>query len=121
MARSPREVIELYNYELWNKKRFELADELIGDTVVRHDIGSSHTLTHEEACQRVFDSWARVDGMEFVLHQVVAEGERVCIVYECVITRGDQQFSTSSIEIYRVVDGRICEVWNAAHTAGSWE
>ena len=30
-VRTAREVVELYNLELWNNRQFELADELIAD------------------------------------------------------------------------------------------
>ena len=49
MTRTAREVVELYNLVVWNKRDFELADELMGDTVIRHDVGEAHTLTHEQA------------------------------------------------------------------------
>ena len=31
-VRTAREVVQAYNLELWNEKKFELADELIADT-----------------------------------------------------------------------------------------
>ena len=30
MTRSAREVVELYNFVVWNERDFELADELMG-------------------------------------------------------------------------------------------
>jgi hypothetical protein len=32
---------------------------------------------------------------------------------------GDE-ISIGSIEVFRVLDGRICEVWNAARTYAEW-
>lgn len=58
--RSAREVVEAYNLELWNGKRFDLAEELIADTMVRHDVGESHTLTRAQALKRVTDTWAEI-------------------------------------------------------------
>ncbi|MCM3882157.1 nuclear transport factor 2 family protein [Frankia sp. R82] len=121
--RSPREVVELYNYELWNNQRYELAAELIGETVVRHEIGGVRTISHAEAVARVVDTWAMVKHLTFVLLQVIADGDRVCIVYECHAERaaGEPVSVTSSMEIFRVVDGRIREVWNMAYTKGRWQ
>jgi len=118
---SAREVVELYNYELWNKQRHELADELLADTVIRHEIGAVKTLTKAEAAKRVADTWSMVDRLEFVLLHVVADDELVSIVYECVATAGGETTVTSSIEVYRVVDGRIRDVWNVATTPGRWQ
>jgi len=39
MTRSAREVVELYNLVVWNERDFALAEELMGDTVVRHEKG----------------------------------------------------------------------------------
>ncbi len=44
MTRSAREVVELYNFVVWNQRDFALAEELMGETVIRHDVGEVHTL-----------------------------------------------------------------------------
>ena len=49
MTRTAREVVELYNTRLWNERDFDLADELIADTMIRHEVGESQTLTREQA------------------------------------------------------------------------
>ena len=84
MTRTAREVVELYNFVVWNKRDFELADELMGDSVIRHDVGESHTLTHEQAVNRIVDTWEMFDELRFDLNLVVAgdDGEYVTIVYE---------------------------------------
>ena len=56
MTRTAREVVELYNFVVWNKRDFKLADELMGDSVIRHDVDDSHTLTHEQAVNRIVDT-----------------------------------------------------------------
>ena len=58
MTRSAREVVELYNLVVWNEREFALADELMGETVIRHEVGEAQTLTHERAVQRIVDNWA---------------------------------------------------------------
>ena len=57
MTRSAREVVELYNLVVWNERDFALAEELTGDTVVRHEVGEANTLIREEAVQRIVDMW----------------------------------------------------------------
>ena len=46
---TPREVVLAYNLELCNKQRYELADEIIADQVIRLRIGSVKTLTRKES------------------------------------------------------------------------
>ena len=124
MSRTAREVVESYNLVVWNKRDFALADELIGDSVIRHDVGEANTLTHDEAVQRIVDTWEMFNELTFDLNLVVAgdDGEFVAIVYESPMTAKDGTKTTiSSMEIFRVVDGRIIEVWNCGYKQGVWQ
>ena len=124
MTRTAREVVELYNFVVWNKRDFELADELMGDSVIRHDVGESHMLTHEQAVNRIVDTWEMFDELRFDLNLVVAgdDGEYVTIVYESPMKLKDGTATTiGSMEVFRVVDGRITEVWNCGYKQGVWQ
>jgi predicted SnoaL-like aldol condensation-catalyzing enzyme len=121
--RTAREVVELYNLVAWNDCNVELAEELFADTVIRHEVGESHTLTHAQAVQRITDMWRLVDGLHFDLNIVVAgdDFEHVAIVYDSTVTAGDgTQTNVASIEVFRVVDGKITEVWNCGYKQGVW-
>jgi predicted SnoaL-like aldol condensation-catalyzing enzyme len=123
MTRTAREVVELYNLVVWNERNFALADELMGDTVIRHDVGEVHTLTHEEAVKRIVDTCEMFDEIRFDLNLVVVgdDGEYVAIVYESPMTlKNGAETTISSMEIFRVVDGRITEVWNCGYKQGVW-
>ena len=123
MTRSAREVVELYNLVVWNERNFDLADELMGETVVRHEVGEAQTLTHEQAVQRIVENWAMFDKLRFDLNLVVAgdDGEHVAIVYQSPMELKDgTKTSVGSMEIFRVVDGRITEVWNCGYKQGVW-
>jgi predicted SnoaL-like aldol condensation-catalyzing enzyme len=122
-ARAAREVVELYNLVVWNECNLDLAEELIGDTIVRHEVGEAHILTHAEAVKRVADVWQLVETLRFELNVVVdgGDGEHVAIVYESNITdRDGGQTNIASIEVFRVVDGKITEVWNCGYKQGVW-
>ena len=123
MTRSARQVVEAYNLVAWNERDLGLADELLGQSVIRHGVGTETILTHDEAVARVVDHLAMVDAIQFELELVVAgeDGEHVTIAYQSPITLKDGTTTIiSSIEIFRVVDGRITEVWNAGHEQGAW-
>ncbi len=123
MTRSAREVVELYNLVVWNERDFGLAEELMGDTVIRHDVGEAPTLTHEASGRR--ESWTTgrcSSELRFELNLVVAgdDGEHVAIVYQSPMKLKDGTETTvGSMEIFRVVDGRITEVWNCGYKQGS--
>ena len=123
MTRSAREVVEQYNLVVWNKRDFALAEELLGDSVIRHDVGESTTLTRAQAVARVVDHWDMFETIRFDLNLVVAgdDGEHVAVVYQSPMTLKDGTETTiASMEIFRVVDGRIIEVWNCGHKQGVW-
>jgi predicted SnoaL-like aldol condensation-catalyzing enzyme len=123
MTRSAREVVEQYNLVVWNDRDFALAEELIGNSVIRHDVGEVNTLTHEEAVQRVAAHWDMVESIRFDLNLVVAgdDGQHVAIVYQSPMTlKDDTETTVGSMEIFRVIDGRITEVWNCGYKQGVW-
>jgi ketosteroid isomerase-like protein len=124
MTRTAREVVELYNLVVWNERNFELVEELFADTVIRHDVEEVTTLTHDQAVQRVKDSWAMFDKLRFDLKVVVAgdDGEHVAIVYQMTGTTVDgNDMPIASIEVFHVVDGRITEVYNCGYKQGFWK
>ncbi len=123
MTRTAREVVELYNLVVWNERRFDLAEELMGDSVIRHDVGESTTLTHEQAVARIVDHWDMFETIRFDLNLVVGgdDEEHVTIVYQSPMKLKDGTETTvGSMEIFRVVDGRIVEVWNCGYKQGVW-
>jgi predicted SnoaL-like aldol condensation-catalyzing enzyme len=122
-VRTAREVVELYNLVVWNKRDFALAEELIGDTLTRHEVGEALLLTHEEAVNRIIDHWAMFKTIRFDLNLVVAgdDGEHVAIVYQSPMTLNDDtRVEVGSMEIFRVVAGKITEVWNCGYKQGVW-
>lgn len=122
-TRTAREVVELYNLVVWNQRDFALAEELMGATVIRHDVGEATTLTHEQAVNRIVEHWAMFETIRFDLNLVIAgdDGEHVAVVYQSPMTLKDgTAVDIGSIEIFRVVDGRITEVWNCGYKQGIW-
>ena len=119
-----RTVVELYNLVVWNERNIDLAEELLADTVIRHEVGAVRTLTHAEAVQRVVDMWQMADSLYFDLNIVIEgdDGEHVAIVYDSAITTKDgTETNIASIEVFRVVDGKISEVWNCGYQQGVWK
>ena len=124
MTRTAREVVELYNLVVWNQRDFALAEELMGDKVIRHQVGQAVTLTRRQAVQRIVEHWEMFDKVRFDLNVVVAgdDGEHVAIVYQSTMTAKDgSRIDIGSLELFRVVDGRITEVWNCGHGQGVWQ
>src|SRR5712671_2819583 len=109
-TRTAREVVELYNLVVWNEHDLALAEELFADTVIRHEVGQAHTLTREQAVNRVKDLWEMFDKLRFDLNIVVAgdDGEHVAIVYDSAMTTKEGvETNVASIEVFHVLDGKI--------------
>ena len=122
-TRTAREVVELYNLVVWNERNIDLAEELFADTVIRHEVGEAHILTREQAVNRVKDTWAMFDKLHFDLNIVIAgeDGEHVAIVYDSSMAAKDgTETDVASIEVFRVVAGKITEVWNCGYRQGVW-
>ena len=116
-----RDVVEQYNLELWNHRRFDLGHELLGEQVVRHGPAGREVLSREQAISRVEELWSTVEHVEFTLVHTVVDGEFCAIVYQAEMRLpGGANDAIASIEVFRVVDGRIVEVWNNTHQHGRW-
>ena len=57
-TRTAKEVVEAYNYELWNNRDYQLGEELIADEVIRHYPGSVETMSKDDAIARVKNAYA---------------------------------------------------------------
>lgn len=124
-TRTPKEVVEAYNYELWNKKNYELGEALIADQVIRHYPGSVQIMSKAEAIARVEDTYANnFAEIEFKIHKIFVEDEFVTLLWDMEAkTLHGEDFIYSSVEVFHVVDGKICEFWNPTHiqeTNGVW-
>jgi predicted SnoaL-like aldol condensation-catalyzing enzyme len=121
MSASARSVVERYNLELWNQQRFELSDELLGDEIVRNGVDGQVTHTRAEARRRAEELWSRVAHIEFTLLHTICEGDLVTIVFQAEISKRDGGSSAfAGIEVFRVLDGKIVEVWNHTRQPGRW-
>lgn len=108
-----REAVERYNLELWNKQRYEIASEIIGAQIVRNSPGRRDVLSRAAAVERIRTLWATVEHVEFRLLHTIVDEDLCTIVYQAEIRNHDgSRDAIASIEVFRVEDGHIVEVWN---------
>jgi predicted SnoaL-like aldol condensation-catalyzing enzyme len=121
-TRTAREVVELYNLSVWNERNFDMADELVADTMIRHEVGSGHAVTREQVRKGIEDFLALFDTLHWQLNLVVAgdDGEHVAVVYDGTMTKGGEKAHCAGMEVYRVVAGEITEIWNGGDKQGLW-
>lgn len=117
MSMTAREIVYRYVHTLWDERRPELIYELCADPIVRHYSGKRVEMTHKEQI-------ARIEGLadkKFKFEDVVwhDDGTFVTHVWNAVGDGGKQVWSGT--EVFKVVDGRITEVWNAPYGEAHWE
>ncbi|MBI2963105.1 MAG: ester cyclase [Deltaproteobacteria bacterium] len=113
MTRSdPRTVVMRYNDEVWNAGRAELIREIVADPLRRHHPGGTQTFSHDDMIRRVGEYRRRDPSFRVVARRLLCDGPFVTLIWD-FFSRGEgEDVVLSSIEVFRVVDGRITEVWN---------
>ena len=55
--------------------------------------------------------------MRFALNIVIdgGDGEHVAMVWDSTMAKDDNEVKVASIEVFRVVNGKIVEVWNCGY------
>ncbi len=110
---SPTTVLRRYQEEIWNRGEIDKLGEIVTDPYRRHYPGKIEILTNAELAERV--RFFRRGLHDVVFHSIleVAEGSYVTTAWETLgTTRKGQRLCTSGIEIFKVEDGRITDVWN---------
>jgi hypothetical protein len=116
--RSPRELIELYWDEVWNKGNVELIRELCDDPIVRHDPGKVTALTHDQQIERVRNSVASLKP-RFTHEILMADDVHVTSVWNMYSTSEKYPFMCG-IETFRARDGRFTDCWNPPYGFALW-
>ena len=134
-----KDTVVTYTERVWNEGDIDALDDLCADPMLRHEAGGCVSLTLEEQRERVRSSrevMASPDGRNVRFDSVLltGDGDDVCAVYDMTVP-SDSDFARSgalpsetvgdeihvcSVEVFRVVDGKITEVWNSPAMPGHW-
>jgi predicted SnoaL-like aldol condensation-catalyzing enzyme len=118
---SPEAVVRRYLAELYNERRLDLVPELIADPEVRHAPGETKVLSIAENTERLERMLAACPVLRFEPTVVISEGELVSVAWNGWSTQTDgRSYEFASVELFRVVDGKITEIWNAKEAKGHW-
>ncbi|ALJ12103.1 phage tail tube protein [Sphingopyxis macrogoltabida] len=117
MTRSALEIVTLYNLEIWNKGQIELVPELCADPMIRYDANSVAVLGIEEQIARIRHNY---EDLRPTFEPVVLAGDDEYVTLVWNVTGRDPNWKWCGIEVFRVVDGKIAEVWNGPYVDGRW-
>jgi ketosteroid isomerase-like protein len=117
-----RSVVSRYLAVLYNQRRLDLIAELISDPTRRHTAGEAKCLTIAETVDRLqstLDLCPEVFFDSMVMHD---DGTMVTVNWNGRSTQHDgRPYEYCGIEVFRVVDGKIVEIWNSRETGGHWQ
>jgi SnoaL-like protein len=120
-ALTPRRVVELYNDDVWTNKRRDLIPSLLANPLRRHHPGGTQVFTHEDMLRRYDEYHRRFAKISGVGRHYICDGPYVALVWDFRMEDPSGAAKTiSSIEIFKVVDGKIVEVWNPNNVAESY-
>ena len=115
-------VVRRYADELYHRRNKAIIPELVADPTVRHEpSGETHVFTLADSLARADKLQADFSAMRFDEVAFIASGTDVCWVFDAVLTRPDgAEVTMCGAEIFRVVGGKITEVWNPKPAPGLW-
>lgn len=118
MARSPKELIELYWTEVWNNRNAEMIRELCADPILRHDPGSVTALSIEDQIARVCQQSERAQ--PYFEHEVLHADDTYVTSIWNMRTRAGEPVELCGIEVFKAKDGKFTDCWNSTYTPGRW-
>ena len=111
------EVIKIYLDNIWHEGDVELIRDYCANPLVRHYQKKLVHLSHEEQIERV-KSQREEYAPVFENLVLSSDGEYVTLVYNTDCKNTD--WKPSGIEVFKVTDGVITEVWNSSYIDGNW-
>jgi len=118
VAKTPRELIELYWTEVWNNRQTELIRELCADPIIRHDPGSTTALSLEDQIARVRQQSEAAE--PYFEHEVLLADDTYVTSVWNMHTRKGERIELCGIEVFKAVDGKFTDCWNSSYVAGRW-
>ena len=118
---SPEAVVRRYLAVLYNERRLDLIPELVADPEIRHAPGETKVMTLAENTARLEKMLADCPVLRFEPAVVITQGELVSVAWNgySTLTSG-KQYEFAAVELFRVKDGKIVEIWNSREARGHW-
>lgn len=116
--RTPRELINLYWEEVWNKRNVALMREICADPIVRHDANSVTELSLEDQIARVSQQ-SESSEPQFSHEILLADEHFVASVWNMRTRKGPER-KLCGIEVFQVENGKFTRCWNSPYTNGQW-
>lgn len=118
----PTDIVDRYTEELYHRQNLDAVDELVAEPMVRHEPdGQRVALTRNQVKARTAAFHQQFRTMRFTTRMAVDDGRNVATAYEADLVDHDGEVHTiCGVEIFRVENGMITDVWNPPAGDGSW-
>ena len=121
-VRSARETVQRYLDVLYNERRLDLIPDLIADPTWRHKAGEVKSLPMADTIERLQATLDLCPELHFDSVVIHDDGTMVTVNWNGRSTQRDgRSFEYCGIEVFRVVAGKIVEIWNSRETGGHWQ
>ena len=123
---TPLRVVQMYNDDVWGRHQRDLITKLLANPLRRHHPGRTEVFTHEDMLLRYDGYFSKHKEMRAVARNLISEGPYVTLLWDIDMVANDGSTQMiSGIEIFKVVDGKITDVWNPngvaeQYPAGPW-
>ena len=120
-ALSPEDVVRRYLSVLYNERRLDLIPELLADPEIRHAPGETKSTSLAENTERLEKMLAACPVLRFEPVVVIARDDLVSVAWNGWSTQQDgKSYEFAAVELFRVRDGKIVEIWNGREARGLW-
>jgi predicted ester cyclase len=120
-----KQLVLRWKEEIWNRRNLGIIDELFAPDYVGHVAGLPGDLTGRDGLRKFFSSFLGAFETRETPGFLIAEGEFVAM-YDTYWARSTASFqgsaptgreaTTSGIDIYHIVDGKVVEQWFEGET-----
>jgi predicted SnoaL-like aldol condensation-catalyzing enzyme len=123
---TPLHVVQTYNDVCWGRHQRDLVTKLVANPLRRHHPGRTEVFTHEDMLRRYDGYFAKHTELRATGSRAICEGPYVSLLWTFEMVANDGGSKTiSGIEIFKVENGKITEVWNPngvaeEYPAGPW-
>ncbi len=117
-----KKLVRRFYEELWNKGNYDIAYDLVADNYVRHDLRPGNPPGGPAGQARVAQDFrAAFPDLEFHLDLLIAEADMVAARWTMRGTNTGpwgnvaptgRKAEFSGVNLFRITDGKIAEIWN---------
>lgn len=108
--------------QVWNEGRLDLVSETLAATYVRHEPDGTRTVTMEQYREEIATTRQRQPDIHLTPDDEAITEDRWWVRWTSNGTDAEtgERITTASIQVYRIVHGRILETWWGRRAWTSW-